>query len=193
MPKGPIGLISLNLTVSEMSVTSSSRVLLLTLTAFGCIVGVWVFASSSPAARVSQTPGSFRSTYDAPSDTCNAGVPPVTQVQSLLRLAKFDCQDKPLLVRHVKDALVVEVGAFDGTETVELAKEASVRRVISYEPTSTKAKGIVDRFAASGVGNKIEFRQKAVSVTPGRVKFYVPESGGTQQDSLTSVKFLFDN
>jgi hypothetical protein len=112
-----------------------------------------------------------------PTPTAWRRAPDLRQVGSALRLAGYNCQDKPAMVRHLRDAFVVEVGAFDGTETVALAREPGVRKVLSFEPTSAKHVTIRKNIDASGVGHKIEMRQQAVSMESGRVKFYVPERG----------------
>jgi hypothetical protein len=90
-----------------------------------------------------------------------------------LRVAKFDCLDKLAFIRYKTDALVVEVGAFDGRETLQIALAPQVRRVVSFEPTSAKHGKIVKKLEDAGVMHKVDLRQQAASDVADRVKFHV--------------------
>lgn len=96
----------------------------------------------------------------------------------ILRLAKWDCQDKASIVRFLPNSsLVVEVGAFDGSEAVIIAKEESVRKLVSYEPGSAKVGMIKGKIAAAGLEHKIDFRSKAASNYSGKADFFIPTVG----------------
>lgn len=113
------------------------------------------------------------------------------RVHNVLRLAKFDCQAKGMLLYdRGGDAVVIEVGAFDGAETPLLA--AASRKVYSFEATPSKEKTIRSRIAPFEA--KVELHMVGVSDRAGTLPLAIPAGeGGAQQDAFGDQRFFMGN
>lgn len=77
--------------------------------------------------------------------------------------------------------LVLDVGAFDGADAVNYASAG--HSVISFEPTPSKRRSIIERIRRSGLGANITFVPKAVSNVSGTIKF-ASHKGTAQVDQI---------
>ena len=100
------------------------------------------------------------------------------------------CGGKHMRARWVKalknesKGLVVDVGAYDGSEAVSFAEAG--HDVLSFEPTPSKRATIERAIARSRAASRISFQTTALSNASGTMAFWVTSSrkGGAQQDSL---------
>ena len=111
-----------------------------------------------------------------------------SRVHNVLRLAKFSCQDKAaLLADRGGQAVVVEVGAFDGADTPAYAAHARV--VYSFEATPSKEAQIRRNIGA--YADRVQLRMVGVSDRSGTLPLLVPAGeGGSQQDTFGDQRFF---
>lgn len=110
------------------------------------------------------------------------------RIQSVLRLAKFDCQNKAaLLADRGGKAVVVEVGAFDGAETPLLASKS--QRVYSFEATPSKEAQIRKNIGA--YADRVTLHMAGVSDRAGTMPLLLPAGEhGAQQDAFGDQRFF---
>jgi len=109
-------------------------------------------------------------------------------VSNVLRLAKFDCQDKEQFVRHLDGcAVVIEVGSFDGKEMARIAPHC--RKGYTFEATPSKEERIRERLAAFP---QVSVHMQAVGDYNGQVDLFLPnglDNPRSQQDSISDQRF----
>jgi FkbM family methyltransferase len=118
---------------------------------------------------------------------------PPRRVSAMLRILGIEFSDALFgLVSNVKDAVIVEVGAYDGTITKQMASQNNVKKVYSFEPTPSKVATIKSNFAP--VKHKVKFTNAAISNYTGSATFYVPYGDtGSAEDSLANQKYHTGN
>ncbi len=129
----------------------------------------------------------------------SAPVPPVqpkravapNRLHNVLRLAKFDCQRKAeLIADRGGQAVVVEVGSFDGADTRLFAEKS--RRVYSFEATPSKEETILRNIGE--LGDRVSLHMVGVSDKPGVLKLHMPDGArGAQQDAFGDQRFFMGN
>ena len=110
------------------------------------------------------------------------------RIHNLLRLAKFDCQNKPALISdRGGKAVVIEVGAYDGSDTRLLAEKS--KRVYSFEATPSKEARI--RKNVGEYADRVVLEMAGVSDTPGTMPLLIPSGEhGAQQDAFGDQRFF---
>jgi FkbM family methyltransferase len=114
---------------------------------------------------------------------------PYPPLSNVLRLANYNCQTKEDLIKHLGgEAVVIEVGAFDGAETITLAENA--KEVYSFEASPAKESTI--RAKISALSSKIHLQMAAVGDVSGTAKLSQPSGVGninSQTDALGDQRF----
>ena len=90
-----------------------------------------------------------------------------------------------------KNQLIIDVGAFDGSDSIQYAK--SGHRVLSFEPSPSKISRIVSNFVREGVTNQVQLYEVALgnqdtirkfqvsdAIDPTEMKFMGPHHGSAQ-------------
>lgn len=94
----------------------------------------------------------------------------------------------PELLAVIRDAVVVEVGAHDGSNTVKAAAMSNVKRVYSFEASPGKIDKL--RGVVAPYGDRVVFQHAAVTNVTGTAWFNTPHgSAGSEQDSLASQEY----
>ena len=75
------------------------------------------------------------------------------------------------LKQHKPGQLVIDVGAYDGTEAIEFAQAG--HKVLSFEPTPSKARKIRQALEDAGVSDNVDFFSYAISDHSGTAPFVV--------------------
>jgi FkbM family methyltransferase len=88
---------------------------------------------------------------------------------------------------HVKDAVVVEIGAWDGENTLTIGSMPNVKTVYTFEATPNKMDGIRQKMAP--VANKVKLINAAVTNYTGSATLYVPPTAQGMQDSIGPQKY----
>jgi len=119
-------------------------------------------------------------------------LPHTKRAFELIRQFGIDCEAKDKFFAGVPDVLMVEVGAYDGSEALKYGSLSHVKKLISYEATPSKIPEI--RRKISGLGDKVIIRNAAVTNFSGEITFYIPNgAGGSEQDSTGNQKFWSGN
>lgn len=159
-----------------------------------------IYSGSLPSAYENTT---FEGVY-LPKSTYKPGTVKPTNykaprvVHHMLRHLQVSLQDARIeQIAHVPNAVVIEVGAYDGHWTREIASKANVKRVYSFEATPSKVPKIKAAYEPC-CKDKVVFIQAAVTNYSGTAKLYVPrgpdgDSKGFGQDSLGNQKFHLGN
>jgi len=75
------------------------------------------------------------------------------------------------LRQHQPGQLVIDVGAYDGQEAIQYARAG--HKVLSFEPTPSKAIKIKQALADAGVEDSVDFYSYAISDKSGTAPFVV--------------------
>jgi FkbM family methyltransferase len=161
------------------------------LIALAIVVSLWFLFpyAATPEPSPKTHPLLPRSMPPAPKTPSRAVAP--NRMHNVLRLAKFDCQRKAeLIADRGGQAVVVEVGAFDGAETRLFAEKS--RRVYSFEATPSKEETILRNIG--DYGDRVSLHMVGVSDRPGTLKLHIPDGpGGAQQDAFGDQRFFMGN
>jgi hypothetical protein len=108
-------------------------------------------------------------------------------VRSFLQHSGLDCTKRAQLVDIPKrDAVIVDVGSYDGHELRSLA--AAARKVIAFEATPAKAAKIQELLKEQGIWHKVVLYAAAAGNVSGEVPLHTPlGEGGSEMDSIGST------
>lgn len=108
-------------------------------------------------------------------------------VRSFLQHSGLDCSKRAQLVdTPAQDAVIVDVGSYDGHELPSLA--AAARKVIAFEATPAKAAKIQELLKEQGIWHKVVLYAAAAGNVSGEVLLHTPlGDGGSEMDSIGST------
>lgn len=159
------------------------------LIALGIVVSLWILFPYAAAPEPSPKTHPFLpQSLPPPPAVRPVRARPPNRMHNVLRLAHFDCQNKAeLIADRGGNAVVVEVGSFDGTDTRLFAEKSS--RVYSFEATPSKEETILKNIGE--LGDRVSLYMVGVSDKPGTLKLHMPDGArGAQQDAFGDQRFF---